>query len=58
MYIFIVSFTPIENKEDFYFYYSTDIAEKPLNIVIKRKKLLELASRAYYIGKDGLAQFK
>lgn len=45
-------------KEDFYFYYSQHIAEKPINVVIQRRKLLELASRAYYIGQDGLARFK
>lgn len=45
-------------KDDFYFYYSQHIAEKPINVVILRKKLFELASRAYYIGQDGLARFK
>jgi len=45
-------------QRNFHFCYSAHIAEKPINVVIQRRKLLELASRAYYIGRDGLAQFK
>ena len=45
-------------QRNFHFCYSTHLAEKPINVVIQRRKLLELASRAYYIGQDGLARFK
>ena len=45
-------------QRNFHFCYSPHLAEKPINIVIYRRKLLELASRAYYIGQDGLARFK
>ena len=40
-------------QKDFYFFYSEAIAEKPVNLIIKKEKLLELAIAKYLINSDG-----
>lgn len=44
--------------KEFYFYYSEHLAEKPINIVIKKSTLYKLSDRAYLISQTGVAELK
>lgn len=46
------------DNKNFYFYYSKAIAEQPINVVIKKEILFNLAQRAYLVSADGMANIK
>ncbi|MFT8640261.1 hypothetical protein [Bifidobacterium sp.] len=43
------------NSSDMYLFCTPNLAEKPINLVIRRKVLLNLATNAYLIAEDGMA---
>ena len=44
--------TELPNTEDCYLYYSPSLAEKPVNLVIRKHKLLELATQRWNVKKE------
>ena len=52
------NFTKIKIDDNYSLYYSKSIAEKPVNLVISKDKLLELAGHVYLVCQDGYGTIK
>ena len=48
----------LDNRKDVYFYYSHDIAERPVNLLIRKEILQGLAARSFFISRDKYAIIK